>query len=230
MGHPRKDVPVTVTRQTGRVQTPGSRLDRESDRISALSARGLLLAALAAGLIGLVGHGPIEIAGASLSQADTRALGSLPNAVNVLSHLPLLVVALLAGRACLGSMRSGPRRVAAWHRGWALLFACIAVGALAGALFHAGPSAARQLLVDAAIASASALVTLLFLAERLNPGLLRRRWLAVAMLAGPATALLAAAGDDVRWLVALEYLPLLLVPPRRMAACRAEACQAATGS
>jgi hypothetical protein len=206
------DARTTATLQTGTVLSPDAPPDCESKRISALSARGLLVATLAAGLIGLIGHGPMAIAGAALSQADTRALGLLPNAVNVLSHLPLLVVALLAGRACLGSMNSGPLRVAAWHRGWALLFACIAIGALAGAAFHGAPSAARQLLVDAAIASASALVTLLFLAERLDLGLLRPRWLWVAILSGPAAAAVAMTGNDVRWLLAIEYLPLVLVP------------------
>ena len=182
------------------------------DPTNALAARGLLFATLAAGLIGLIACGPIEIGGQGLQQADDRAFSALPNAVNVLSHLPLLLVALVSGRACMALANQGPRRVATWARGWALLFAGVAIGALSGAAFHWRPSVAGQLLVDAAIASASAIVTLLFLAERLNLGLLRGRWLLAATLSGPLAALLAATSHDLRGLVALEYLPLVLVP------------------
>lgn len=183
-----------------------------ADPTTALAARGLLCATLAAGLVGLIACGPIEVGGLALQQADVRALGMLPNAVNVLSHLPLLLVALVSSYACLGLVNQGPRRVAMWARGWALVFGCVALGALGGAAFHAHPSAAGQLLVGAAIGSASALVALLFLAERLRMSLLRGHWLFAATLAGPFAALLAAAANDLRGLVALEYLPLVLVP------------------
>lgn len=193
--------------QTRRVQS-----SEAPDPTNALAARGLLCATLLAGLIGLIARGPIEIGGLGLQQADVRALGALPNAVNVLSHLPLLLVALVAGRACMAHMNQGPRRVATWARGWALLFASVAVGAVSGAAFHWLPTVGGQLLVDAAIASASAIVTLLFLAERLSLGLLRWRWLLAAAVSGPLAALLASLGDDLRWLMALEYLPMVLVP------------------
>lgn len=183
-----------------------------ADPTTALAARGLLCATLVAGLVGLIACGPIEIGGPALQQADGRAIGILPNAVNVLSHLPLLLVALVSSHACLRLVGESPRRVAMWARGWALVFGCVALGALAGAVFHARPAAAGQLLVGAAIGSASALVALLFLAERLRTGLLRGRWLLAATLAGPLAALLAATTNDLRGLVALEYLPLVLVP------------------
>ena len=198
--------PLARPAQTGRVQS-----SEAADPTNALAARGLLCATLVAGLIGLIARGPIEIGGLALQQADVRALGALPNAVNVLSHLPLLVVALVAGRACLVRVRNGPRRVATWARGWALLFGCVTLGALSGAAFHAQPTIELQLLVDAAIGSASALVALLFLAERLNLGLLRSRWLLAALLSGPLAALLAGSSNDLRGLIALEYLPLVLV-------------------
>ncbi|WP_130430988.1 hypothetical protein [Rivibacter subsaxonicus] len=184
----------------------------DADRLTALAARGLLAATLLAGLIGLLANGPIEVGHAVLQQADTRALGALPNAVNVLSHLPLLIVAALACRACLDLTRRGPRRASLWARGWALFFACVALGALGGAAFHAQPGVARLLVVDAAIGSASAVLALLFLAERINFGLLRGHWLVLAAAAGPVAALVAAASDDLRVLVALEFLPIVLVP------------------
>jgi hypothetical protein len=198
--------------QTGAVSSPDPLPRRDLESLSAPAARGVLFATLAAGLIGLIGHGPVEIAGSALRQADGRALGMLPNAVNVLSHVPLLLVALGSAATCLRLMNDGPPRVAAWARGWALMLGCVALGALSGAAFHAAPTPAGQLLVDAAVASASALVALLFLAERLRTRLLRPRWLLAALLSGPLAALLAAAGNDLRALLALEYLPLVLMP------------------
>lgn len=198
--------------QTALVQRPHSFPLDDADRLTALAARGLLAATLLAGLIGLLAHGPIAVEGAVLQQADTRALGSLPNAVNVLSHLPLLIVAVLGFRACLGLMRRGQRRATLWARGWGLFFGCVALGALTGAAFHAQPGVARLLAVEAAIGSASATLALLFLAERMSFGLLRGQWLALAAAAGPAAALAAAGSDDLRVLVALEFLPIVLVP------------------
>jgi hypothetical protein len=199
--------PLERPAQTRRVQSSDA-----ADPTTALAARGLLWATLVAGVVGLIACGPIELGGLALQQADTRALGMLPNAVNVLSHLPLLLAALVSSRACIGLANQGPRRVVMWARGWALAFGCVALGALGGAAFHARPTVVGELLVGAAIGSASALVALLFLAERLSPRLLRDQWLLAATLSGLLAALAAAAANDLRGLVALEYLPLVLVP------------------
>ena len=200
--HRRMDDRPRRVAQSAHVQRPHSFPLDDAGRLTALAARGLLAATLLAGLIGLLAHGPIEIVGGALRQADTRAFGPLPNAVNVLSHLPLLLVAVLACRACLALTRRSPRRATLWARGWTLFFGCVALGALVGAAFHAQPSVARQLLVEAAIGSASAVLALLFLAEHMSFGLLRGHWLLLAGATGPAAALAAAASGDVRLLVA----------------------------
>src|SRR5687768_2191188 len=91
----------------------------------------LLVVALAAAAA-LWWHGPIAQWAHYHDFADAAAWGGLPNAANVLSNLPFLLVGLWA-------LRRGASRGPA-HRAWTSLSIAVACTAFGSALYHWAPT------------------------------------------------------------------------------------------
>jgi hypothetical protein len=106
----------------------------------------------------------------------------------------------------------------AWRRAWRAFFVLAALAVAAGAVQHVAPTGVGYVLARVPVASACAVLTLVFLAERLGRGWIAPRALRAALLAGPVAGGLcfiaqAAHGmPDLRWLFWLELLPVLLLP------------------
>lgn len=178
-----------------------------TQKMSRLAAQVLMGATLVAGLAGLLAHGPIALAADTHRFADALPRFELANGANVLSHLPLLAAAALGMLACLKRRSIAPSMSA-----WALFFALVCLAASAGAVYHAHPDDARFLVVHAAIGSASCVLSLIFIAERLGATFIGIGPLAAAALAGPTAWALGAGVADLRWMLALQCLPVVLMP------------------
>lgn len=178
-----------------------------TQKLSRVAAQVMMGATLLAGTVGLLAHGPIPLSADTHVYADSLTRLGLPHAANVLSHLPLLIVALVGCLACWGRRARAPMLAA-----WALFLALVALGALAGAAYHADPRDGRFLVVHAAIGSASCVLSLIFLAERLGAGFARAGGLALAALSGPLVCALGTGVADLRWALALQCLPVVLMP------------------
>lgn len=163
----------------------------------------LTLAAAAA----LWWHGPIVQWAHYHDFADSAPWGPLPNAANVLSNLPFLVIGLWAAQR-LGRFRShGPA-----HRPWMALALAVAGTALGSAIYHWAPSDTTLLLDRLPIAWACASLLCALLAERVD-----RSWgdptpLAGALLFATLAVVAWALNGDLRLYAAVQFLPMLLVP------------------
>lgn len=175
--------------------------------MSRLAAQVMMGATLLAGVAGLLAHGPIALAGNGHRFADALTRLGIPHAANVLSHMPLLAVALAAALACGRRSHDAPPL-----RAWTLFFALVALSAVAGSLYHARPGDERFLFVHALIGSASCVLSLIFVSERLTVSIERMWPLALAALAGPAVWVFGAGVQDLRWMLALQCLPVVLMP------------------
>ncbi|MGA0612298.1 DUF6962 family protein [Caldimonas sp. KR1-144] len=177
---------------------------KPAQQMSRLAAKVMMGATLLAGTAGLLAHGAVPLAADAHRQAD--ALGQ-SGAANVWSHLPLLAAAVFGSAAC-----ARRRHLGALMGAWALFFSLVAMAAVAGASYHAQPDDRRFMFVHALIGSASCVLSLIFVAERLGPMAARTAPLAIAALAGPAAWTLGAGVDDLRWMLALQCLPVVLMP------------------
>lgn len=184
-----------------------------SPQLSTRCALALLGAMLFASLIGLFAWGPVGYPAAIHRNTDPRAVLGLAHGWNVLSLLPLLAVSLLAAVGLQRHRVGGPR----WPA-WRLLFGAAVLATAAGGFDHLAPSDTGFLLAQVVTASVCALLSLIFLAERLGPRWVAPGPLAAAVASGPLGGLACAAsaawlgGPDLRWLLWLEFLPMLLVP------------------
>lgn len=173
-----------------------------------------LLASLAmATLVGLLAAGPITLKPDAHLYADQRALGALPNAANVLTHLPLFIVGLWGWRR-VRTMNASPDLA----RPWAWFFLAAIPAGVMGSFYHWAPDDARFVLSQMPRSFASVLLLYVFLAERVD-----QRWgsrwallsaAALTLLGGVCwwtSALLQGAGD-LRPLLWVGLSPLLLVP------------------
>lgn len=153
-------------------------------------------------------HGPIAQWAHYHAFADAAAWGPVPNAANVLSNLPFLLIGLWA---LLRLRRSAPPDASA-RRAWQVLAAAVACTAFGSALYHWAPTDTTLLFDRLPIAWACASLLCALLAERVNAS-----WAGPAPLAGAlAVATLAVAAwwwtGDLRVYVAVQFLPMLLVP------------------
>ena len=165
-----------------------------------------LLALVAAALALALGlHGPIPQWADYHAFADTRAWLGLPNAENVLSNLPFLLVGLWG---LLGASRP---------TAWRCFSAAVACTAFGSALYHWAPGNAALVADRLPIAWACAALTCGFLAERVDPRWARSSALGLAALA--ATGAVAwwwiseqHGVGDLRPYLFVQFLPMLLVP------------------
>ena len=173
-----------------------------TQRRSAAWLLGLVAAALALAL-GL--HGPIPQWASYHAFADARGWLGLPNAENVLSNLPFLLIGLWGWRRAAGAPT------------WRAFSAALVCTAFGSALYHWAPGNALLVADRLPIASACAALICGFLGERVDA-----RWVSLPVLA--AATLLASASvawwwiseqlgvGDLRAYLFVQFLPMLIVP------------------
>lgn len=173
----------------------------------------LLFSLALATLVGLVALGPVTLQVGAHLFADERPLGWVPNASNVLTHLPLFAVGWWGWRR----MRAldAPADL---KRPWSWFFVAAVPAGLLGGLYHWAPDDTRFVLSQMTRSFTSVLLLCVFLAERVDrrwgsrPVLLG--WLAATLLGGlwwAGTRHIEGAGD-LRPLLWIGLSPLLLVP------------------
>jgi hypothetical protein len=147
--------------------------------------------------------------------ADTRAWLGIPNAADVLSNLPFLLV----GAWGLWQWPQWQRELAPCQRtAWGVFAVSIALTAFGSSLFHWQPNTDTITLDRLPIAWACSALLCAFLAERVNA-----RWGAVSsVVLGVLIATAAtlwwwwgerwAGGGDLRAYIAVQLLPMLLIP------------------
>jgi hypothetical protein len=174
----------------------------------------LLLATLLIG-VALLAAGPIVQPPHYLPFADGRPMWGLPNAADVLSNLPFLLVGLW-GLARWPRLRTGLD--ASQRLAWGSFAAALVVTALNSALFHWQPGTDTITLDRLPIAWACASLLCAFLAERVHPRWGDARSLAAGWVLAAAATLLwwwqerQGGPGDLRPYLALQLLPMLLIP------------------
>jgi len=176
-------------------------------------AAGLVAGLAAAGAVALVVHGPIPQDPAYHGFADHRTIAGVANLLDVVSNLPFLVVALLAGPAVARWAREA--RPPAWARAgaWALL-AGVGLTAVGSAVYHLDPRDPTLVLDRLPMALTFGAFFALLLGDRLGDGVGRRVFVPSVVLAvgsvGVWAATLGAPGaDDLRLYAVAQFLPLL---------------------
>lgn len=166
----------------------------------------LALAALAAALGALL-LPPIPQDPGYHAFADGRALAGVPNALDVLSNLPLVVLGAVGLARCL---RGGdPGRIKA------LFFATVLLTGIGSSLYHLRPDNDSIVLDRLPLSVMSVALFAAMLAERVS--LRAGRWLAWgALIAGPASVGLWRSGElrgvgDLRPYGYLQLVPVLLI-------------------
>jgi hypothetical protein len=173
-----------------------------------------ILAALTlATVVGLLAWGAVPLDTSQHQYADQRRWFGLPNALNVLANLPLLLAGVWGWHASRSS--SWP---AALREPWQAFHLCVAGGSLVAAAYHAVPNDIGFLLAQLAMSAAFVMLTVGMLAERVSARFGSRTGLAAAaaLLVVTATAVgfgVGATGStDLRPFLLLQLLPVLLIP------------------
>jgi hypothetical protein len=165
----------------------------------------LVLTLAAAAALGW--HGPIAQWAHYHDFADATAWGGLPNAANVLSNLPFLLIGLWAAQRLRVAALRGPA-----HRAWLALAVAVACTAFGSALYHWAPSNATLVFDRLPIAWACASLLCALLAERVSPAWAKAGPLAGALLFASLAVAAWWWSGDLRLYVAVQFLPMLLVP------------------
>lgn len=160
-----------------------------------------LLIALLAGA--LLVHGPVAQWPGYHEFADRRVWLGLPNAADVLSNLPFLLIGLWGWQRCR-----------ALH--WRLFNAALVCTAAGSAFYHWAPDNTALVFDRLPIAWACAVLACIFLAERVDGRWVRPRVLAAALLVASASVGLwwwseLAGRSDLRAYLFVQFLPMLLV-------------------
>ncbi len=169
----------------------------------AMTRHRLLAAATLLFALALLLHGPIPQWSSYHEFADRRTWLGVPNAADVLSNLPFLLIGAWAWAA----LRDAP---------WRLFALAIGATAFGSAGYHWAPDNASLVFDRVPIAAACALLACLFLAERVDPRWARPAVLGAALLAGAASVLLwwlseQAGRGDLRAYLFVQFLPMVLV-------------------
>lgn len=145
--------------------------------------------------------------------ADDRPLAGMPNAADVLSNLPFLVVGVLGMRFALGAVGGGSPAFA--HRAeavpWVVFFAAVALTAFGSAWYHSRPSDASLLWDRLPLALVFTSLLGVVIAERVGPraGLLA---LPVLLAFGEFSVLYWYSAGDLRYYVAVQACAIVVVP------------------
>jgi len=174
----------------------------------------VILAALTlATCVGLLAWGPVLLDAGMHDYAGQRRWLGLPNAVNVLCNLPLVLAGLWGWRAT---------RTSAWpatvRLPWQGFFISVTGGSLVAAVYHAAPGNTGYVLAQVAMSAAFVMLTFGMLAERVQAGFGSRAGLqGAAVLLALATAVVVLGAGlrgsvDLRPFLLLQILPVLLIP------------------
>lgn len=153
--------------------------------------------------LALLVHGPIAQWPSYHDFADRRALFGLPNAADVLSNLPFLLIGVW-----------GWRRSTTLH--WRLFAFALACTAAGSAVYHQAPDNFTLVFDRLPIAWACAVLACIFLAERADARWVRPGVLAAALLLASASVGLwwwseVAGRSDLRAYLFVQFLPMVLV-------------------
>ncbi|MBE0616608.1 MAG: ceramidase domain-containing protein [Proteobacteria bacterium] len=165
----------------------------------------LLATALLGSLAALLGQPPMHQDLAYHNLADRRTLLGVPNAMDVLTSLPFLLIGAIGLRHCVRHPE-GPA-----PRSWQVFFTGAALVGLGSAWYHLEPT--NQSLVwdrlPMSIAFMGVLVSLL--AEYLTPRL-ERLLLLPAVLVGSGSVVWWAYADDLRLYAWVQLAPVIAIP------------------
>lgn len=155
-------------------------------------------------LIGLLALGPIPQDPAYHTFVDARPGMGMPNALNVISNLPFLLIGIAGVGFCL-KRKSGPVRNA-----WLVLFAGVALVGVGSAVFHWAPGNGTLVLdrIPMAVGFMGLLAALL--GEFVDRRLASRLLLPLVVL-GMGSVLYGYAFDDLRLYAWVQFAPLLIV-------------------
>jgi hypothetical protein len=166
--------------------------------------------ALIIGAIALLITGPIPQPQEFHAFADTRAWLSIPNAMDVLSNVPFLLVGLYG----LARTAQVPEHL---HGVWRVLCIALCATCFGSAFYHWNPNDFGLLIDRIPIALACASIALLMLADRVSTAAAKPLPLAVMCLLAVSSCLFwyfseVAGHGDLRPYVFMQALPMLLVP------------------
>jgi hypothetical protein len=169
-------------------------------------------------------HGPIEQWASYHHFADVHTLWGIPNATNVLSNLPFLLIGVW-GLTALRQLHANRLRhhttASPSFFAWVLFALAIACTCVGSAWYHWSPNNATLLWDRLPIAWACASLSMALLAERVHPRFGSARFLFVAMVLATLSVVwwwwtLAPqgnlAGGDLRAYLFVQFLPMLLIP------------------
>lgn len=171
----------------------------------------VLLVVVAAAVAAVIALPPIHQDAGYHTFADGRPLAGIPNALNVLSNLPFLLVGLIGlRRASRPSPSSAPPDVI---QTWALrvLFAGIALVGVGSSYFHLAPSDSRLFWDRAPMAIVFTTVLALVIGRWISAALGARLFVPL-LIAGVASVLVWRQTGDLRVYVLVQFLPMVLVP------------------
>lgn len=137
--------------------------------------------------------------------ADKRMLGGIPNALDVLSNLPFLLVGWLGIRFCIAH-DVGPMRTA-----WIVFFVGVAMVSIGSAYYHWSPSNPTLVWDRLPMTVAFMAIFMALLGECLNVGM-ARILLAPAIIVGVASVAVWAFTDDLRFYAWVQFTPMLILP------------------
>lgn len=171
-----------------------------------------LLAITVAAAAALWWHGPIAQWAHYHHFADARAWWSIPNAANLLSNLPFLLIGAWAALRLARRTITGPAELA-----WQCFAVAVACTAFGSALYHWSPGNGTLVFDRLPIAWACASLLCALLAERVDPAWAGARVLTGALLFASFSVAFwwwteTHGHSDLRLYAAVQFLPMLLVP------------------
>ena len=185
-------------------------MDEQLGRNAAMT---ILVSLALAALAGLFAWGPMPAGPVDHRLADTRTLLGIPNALNVLVSLPCIGMSLWAWRVTRASALPPELK-----RTWCWFQLAGLMTSVCTAPYHLQPGPGLHIASHVFLATACALITGAFLAERVDPWFATPAARVVAlvlplMMAAPAVlGWLLGQAVDMRPLHWLQIVPILLVP------------------
>lgn len=137
--------------------------------------------------------------------ADKRALLGIPNALDVSSNLPFLLVGLIGLRFCLRT-EVGPMQTA-----WRVFFVGVALVSVGSAYYHWNPSSPTLVWDRLPMTVAFMGIFVALLGECLQTGL-ARKLLVPAIALGALSIAVWARTDDLRMYAWVQFAPLVILP------------------
>lgn len=170
---------------------------------------GLLWLVVLGGAVGMFLHAPIPQDPAYHRFVDARAFFGLPNALNVLSNVPFLIVGFLGFRVLL---RRGEALGELWERRlfW-LMFAGITLTAFGSGYYHLAPDDSRLVWDRLPMTLVFMPLFAAILGERIAP-VFGRVVLWPLLVTGVASVFVWRATDDLRLYALVQFIPLVLLP------------------